>query len=227
MSSFNKDRILEKVKKCFALSKSSNPNEAALALRQAHKLLKKHNLTVSEIELIDIVNGDVFIKKSSIKKYEINLSVVISKAFGCISVTSERIINNKKIKMLSFTGYSEDVKIANYSFEVLNRQLKAARKEYLKTLDSNLSSYKKQKLVDGFCLGWTISISEIVKDISPSNEEKINKINEKFNYKKARNRKNYLDRDLMKALSDGKIKGNDAKIWHATTDESEKIKYLE
>ncbi|WP_252473542.1 DUF2786 domain-containing protein, partial [Microbulbifer okhotskensis] len=35
------DAILRKIKRCLALAKSSNPNEAATALRQAQTLMQK------------------------------------------------------------------------------------------------------------------------------------------------------------------------------------------
>lgn len=38
----NDQRILERIKKCLALSQSSEPHEAAAALRQAQKLMEMH-----------------------------------------------------------------------------------------------------------------------------------------------------------------------------------------
>lgn len=42
--------ILRKVKACLARSESSNPNEAAIALRQAHALMQKHSINVDSVE---------------------------------------------------------------------------------------------------------------------------------------------------------------------------------
>ena len=49
----DKENILELVRRCLALSKSSNENEAALALSKAQELLFKYNLSLSEIEAAD------------------------------------------------------------------------------------------------------------------------------------------------------------------------------
>ena len=46
-------KILGKIKKCLALSGSSNPNEAATALRQAHALMAKHGVSTHEITMAD------------------------------------------------------------------------------------------------------------------------------------------------------------------------------
>jgi len=43
------DNILEKIRRCLALSTSSNEHEAAAALQKAHELLVKHNLALEDI----------------------------------------------------------------------------------------------------------------------------------------------------------------------------------
>lgn len=45
----DKSKALDKIKKCLALSKSSNPHEAAAALRQAQKLMHAHDITEREL----------------------------------------------------------------------------------------------------------------------------------------------------------------------------------
>lgn len=42
-------RALEKIKKCIALSGSSNPHEAEAAMRQARKLMEKYRLEISDV----------------------------------------------------------------------------------------------------------------------------------------------------------------------------------
>lgn len=229
MSSFDKNRILEKVKKCFSLAESNNPNESASALRQAHKLLEKYNLTMSEIELVDIIDKDSFIKKSTIKFYESTLATTIAMAFDCIASFKDIYDKNLKRKIvIVFSGYSSDVTIANYAFEVLFRQLKQARKEYLKSLNPNLDSSKRQKLADNFCLGWAGSVFHIVEKMRPVDNNKIDKINQKFSFMESRQRgPQSLDYENSLAMMEGKEKGNDAQIWNATTDESKKCYYIE
>ena len=47
----DKERILEKIKKCLALSKSANEHEAAQALKQAQALMREYGITDIEVEL--------------------------------------------------------------------------------------------------------------------------------------------------------------------------------
>ena len=53
--------ILRKVKACLARSESSNPNEAAIALRQAHALMQKHSINVDSVEeMLNMVDMTLF-----------------------------------------------------------------------------------------------------------------------------------------------------------------------
>ncbi|MGT3574188.1 DUF2786 domain-containing protein, partial [Escherichia coli] len=50
----DQDKHIEKLKKLLALAASGNPNEAALALRRARKLMDVHGITHSDIAMSDI-----------------------------------------------------------------------------------------------------------------------------------------------------------------------------
>lgn len=47
----DQDRILDKIKKCLEMAKGrgSNPNEAEIALRHAHKLMEAYNLEMGDV----------------------------------------------------------------------------------------------------------------------------------------------------------------------------------
>ena len=53
----DQDRILDKIKKCLEMAKGrgSNPNEAEIALRHAHKLMEAYNLEMGDV-LFSLVN---------------------------------------------------------------------------------------------------------------------------------------------------------------------------
>lgn len=50
----DKDSVIELIRKCLALSKSPNENEAQRALEKAHELLAKYNLEMLDIEKMDV-----------------------------------------------------------------------------------------------------------------------------------------------------------------------------
>src|SRR5882724_10574426 len=55
----DKGRILDKIRKCLALSKSANEHEAAAALRQAQKMMQANGLTEDEVGLVEYLSAQV------------------------------------------------------------------------------------------------------------------------------------------------------------------------
>ena len=50
----DKQKVLEKIKKCLALGESANEHEAAQAIRQAQILMKKYGISENDVELSGI-----------------------------------------------------------------------------------------------------------------------------------------------------------------------------
>jgi hypothetical protein len=78
------DKVKDKIKKLFALSKSSNANEAALALEMVQKLMAEYGVKRNEV-------GEFIITQENIDgnsgkhppKYEMYLAREIAAVFGC------------------------------------------------------------------------------------------------------------------------------------------------
>ena len=56
----NNKKIIDKICKCLRLSESGNPNEAALALRQATSLMKKYGVSDTQILAAEVTEGATF-----------------------------------------------------------------------------------------------------------------------------------------------------------------------
>ena len=80
--------LLNKIKKCLALSQSSNEHEAAIALKQANKLMKDNNIDLSDVELSDVkyVCIDRKIKNHT---YKSALAIIIAQAMECKCLYSD------------------------------------------------------------------------------------------------------------------------------------------
>ena len=63
MTKIDKDNIIKKIQKCFALAESPNENEAAVAADMAQRLLDKYNLTMVDLASFEspseIITSDV------------------------------------------------------------------------------------------------------------------------------------------------------------------------
>ncbi|MDR3351741.1 MAG: DUF2786 domain-containing protein [Zoogloeaceae bacterium] len=160
----DKDKILEKIKKCLALSRSGNPHEAAAALRQAQKLMQAHAITEADVE-------GARVRESGAKsgaavhpaRWEIFLSQVISKAFDC------RVIFKCGRGQWSFLGVESAAEVAGYAFSVLLRQIQKARKEYIGKNLKRCRAGTKVRRADLFCIGYVEKVAALVDSFAGPN----------------------------------------------------------
>ena len=121
----NRQKIIDKICKCLRLSESCNPNEAASALRQAHGLMKKYDVTEDQILANDVSEAAV----ESISRYNppywvLALSNIVAQAFECRVFVSRRYGRRPEFR---FIGMDISPEIASYTFNVLYRQLKQVK----------------------------------------------------------------------------------------------------
>lgn len=82
-------RILDKLKKLLALSKSDNPHEAALALQRPQKLMGAYGISQSELELADFgeeISEFWRVGGQRLLAYMMGLLGIIRTAFGVESI---------------------------------------------------------------------------------------------------------------------------------------------
>ncbi|MBE4071078.1 DUF2786 domain-containing protein [Vibrio parahaemolyticus] len=164
-----KDKALDKIKKLLRLAASNNPNEAALALSRAQKLMQEHGIQSDSPELAG-VNDHVIDAKSKAKtptKYFGLLAHSVAKAFGCEYYLQPTFTNMEVV----FIGHDERPKIAGYVFCVLERQLMKARKEFIESLSSRMKKQNKTKRADQFCEGWCIGVYRKIEQFALSDKE--------------------------------------------------------
>ena len=158
------EKIFDKIKKCLELSKSSNENEAAVALAQARKLMDLHQITMDDIDLAAVKRK----RESSTAQerppiWETNLAYNIATIFGCCST-----FGNGRY---SFVGLHGAPSVAAYAFSVLLRQILKKRHEYIRTLDKRLKRTTKTRKADAYCIGWVLTATKKVKEKELTQEE--------------------------------------------------------
>ncbi|SHF87575.1 DUF2786 domain-containing protein [Vibrio gazogenes] len=164
-----KEKILDKIKKLLRLAASSNPNEAALALSRAQKLMQEHGIQSDTPELAGVNEQviDAMSKAKTPTKYFGMLAHSIAKAFGCEYYLQPTFTNMGVV----FIGHDERPKIAGYVFAVLERQLMKARKEFIESLSSRMKKQNKTKRADQFCEGWCIGVYRKIEQFALSDKE--------------------------------------------------------
>ncbi|HCE7623323.1 DUF2786 domain-containing protein [Pseudomonas aeruginosa] len=149
----DQDRILDKIKKCLEMAKGrgSNPNEAEIALRHAHKLMEAYNLEMGDV--LASMAGEARVPAGSDGKppaWRVCLAQVCCHAFGThlIICTSWR-----ESASFLFVGCAAAPELTGYAYRVLERQLQKARKDFLSTQKRCKRSTKVAR-GEAFAHGW-------------------------------------------------------------------------
>jgi len=169
------EKIKDKIKKLFALSKSPAANEAAIALEMAQKLMIAYNIKRNSVGAFEISEGEL--KGNGGKKppmYELYLATNIASSFGCQTAYGRIHLKPDTYERgYTFVGIEHRVKTALFITEVLLRKLKKARKEYMGKL--NLVRLRKNKLTraDDFCFGWCATVVSKLHEFTNTDEEQL------------------------------------------------------
>lgn len=160
----DREKIIDKIKKCLALAKSSNEHEAATALRQAQKLMQLHSITDLDVEHADIQEeGTRAGAAQKPSRWECRLATRVASAFDC----SVFFACARQVGRWVFVGATPSGEIARYAFDVLFRQVKRARANYVKTSLKRCTTTRTRR-ADLFCEGWVITATELVKRFAGS-----------------------------------------------------------
>ena len=226
----NKKTVIEKIKKCLALSKSANQHEAAAALRQAMAFMDKYKIDADDPELLGIAEASILGSGSQKPTvFEAVLANAIAQMMGCKVILSGDIkitkdLSFKKVAAWKFIGFDPAPEIASYAFDVLFRQLKKARSVFIsENLKRVQIKANKVKRADLFCEGWVIEATKLVSDLNP-NKEKMEQIQayvqQKHNVRNSeptdRNKKTNTNTDrAQNDLHAGRQAGKSAKLNNA------------
>lgn len=167
--------ILKKIKKCLALSKSSNENEAAIALKQAQTLMKQNNISLNDVEFSEIKKRTLITDLKRMRFVEVRLAQMVAGIFECGFLIDEN-------KNFIFYGIEPNTEIAEYAYGVLLPSLKKARKEYVSGLHGNTKLKSKRSLGDTFCMGWIFSVKTKCAAIHPNKkmDDLLNRFKKEF-----------------------------------------------
>lgn len=131
MENFDKEKIVDKIRKLLALSTSSNEHEAALALENANKLLLKYNLEMSDIdEQVNLNNviEDTVAESGRIMSWKINLMTSLMDLNNCRIIIHSVVRGEKKIKAIG-RKCNIEVSMAMYDYvlQTMERKLRSER----------------------------------------------------------------------------------------------------
>ncbi|UXZ97274.1 DUF2786 domain-containing protein [Pseudomonas phytophila] len=132
--SIDRQRIIDKVIKCFALARSTgaSPNEAETALRQGRKLMEQYQLEEIEVDahLACEASASAGTKRAPASWLH-SLASTCASAFDCDCIAYQARPGDWHFKFIGL-GVSPD--LASYAYSALHLQLVAARRQHVSQL---------------------------------------------------------------------------------------------
>lgn len=166
--SADREAIIAKIKKCLALAKSDNEHEAAVALRQAQRLMQQHGITDFDIETADIQEEATKAGASSEpSRWECGLATRAANAFECKVFLAV----GWPVGKWTFVGAVPAAEIARYAFEVMFRQIKRARSAYIKSALKRCGPTSRTRRADLFCKGWVVAATALIEAFAGSDAQ--------------------------------------------------------
>lgn len=178
-------KIIDKICKCFRLAESSNPNEAAAALRQAVSLMQKYGITEEQVESYELLVSQM--TESSVKScsstkpayWIIALSNLVAEVFDCRVYISR---SPQKKPEFIFIGIDNRPEVASYLYTILYRNLGRARAHFLKnitvdhTIEPGVEAVKeRRRRANVFAQAWLFQVSAKVKIFKRNAQSTMNK----------------------------------------------------
>lgn len=163
-----KNQILDKIRKCLALSKSPNANEAAAAMAKARELMDKYQVTMADVAMSDVKEHTEGIgQRINTTAYMHHLAATIAKVFSC-EIYYTQIGWNKG--GIVFVGLGASSEIAGYAWDVLRRKLEQARKQFLKGVSKRFKRSNRTARADQYCCGWVLGVEQACQKLVPATE---------------------------------------------------------
>lgn len=156
-------KALEKIKKCLRLANSSNPNEAAAAMRQARALMEKYRIEEGDVLASEVAEANARSgSKNRPVDWESGLAGLVSKAYAC------HYLFVRGAGQYRFIG--EMAEVAGYTMTILLRQVRQARRDYIAKHLTRCKAATKTKRADVFCSAWVWQVRGSVMAFAGNDE---------------------------------------------------------
>lgn len=204
-------KIFEKIKKCLELSKSSNANEAAVALSKAKELMEKYDISMESVQKSEFkqlyIPSKVSVSRA--KEWELNLACIIAQIFDCGVLFSKGCSKTRTMAAWDFIGREHHLKIVEYSFTVLRKKAMSQANYMEKIRPSAKPGATRNSYLAGFSAGIKSAVEEFYGienyDNPPDIEAYIKNFIKPQSVAKMSNQKN-INRDIANVgFEDGRM----------------------
>jgi hypothetical protein len=160
---------LRRVRTCLRMAASSNPTEAATALRQAHALMEKFGIGHAEAMNVEEAEAPTRARGADVTLSIALLATICANGFGATSVRVQ--VGHRTV--IRFYGIDGVAHIAAYAFVVLRRQLDADRLRHVARCRKQ--AVRKER-GENFAQAWVVAIKQLfpAADIGEAQQALIN-----------------------------------------------------
>lgn len=157
----DRSTALRRVRSCLRLAASSNPHEAAAALRQAKVLMAQYGIGHTEAMNVDEAEAPTRARGAEVPTSILLLATICSRGFGARYVHVQ--MDGRTV--LRFYGIDGVADIAAYAFTVLRRQMDADRLKHVSRVRKRVN---REARGENFALAWVYAIKENFPAVAPS-----------------------------------------------------------
>ena len=157
-------KIIDKICKCLRLSESGNPNEAALALRQATRMMEKYGITDNQVMAAEVSESSTQAgERYNPPFWALALANLVADAFQCRNLISRKYGHSPEFR---FIGLGFKAEVATYSYTVLHRFLVKAIEEFELTVKQGQSQdeIERQRRTEVFAQAWLFRVGRTVSE---------------------------------------------------------------
>jgi hypothetical protein len=168
----DRETALRKVLRCLRLAASSNPHEAAAALRQARALMDQYGLTEADAYASEIHEADAPTRcRGAVPTQSLMFLIsVVEDGFRCgVVIRREKGWRGEGRTTVHFYGAGSDAEVAAYAFTVLRRQLEADKAKHTQRIRKRSN---KETRGEEFAIGWISAVSRLFPKAELSDERK-------------------------------------------------------
>ena len=165
-------KIIDKICKCLRLSESGNPNEAALALRQATGMMKKYGISDAQVLAADVTESVTQAgERYNPPFWVLALANLVADAFQCRNLISRQYGRRPEFRFIGLGFKSE---VATYSYTVLHRYLARAIEEFQISVKDSCTQDKlaRQRRIEVFAQAWLFRVGRTVSEFIGDNTDK-------------------------------------------------------
>lgn len=165
-------KIIDKICKCLRLSESGNPNEAALALRQATGMMQKYGISDAQVLAADVTESVTQAgERYNPPFWVLALANLVADAFQCRNLISRQYGRRPEFRFIGLGFKSE---VATYSYTVLHRYLARAIEEFQISVKDSCTQDQlaSQRRIEVFAQAWLFRVGRTVSEFIGDNTDK-------------------------------------------------------